>query len=96
MRFGSKWCAALSSAVSQGGPEGQVAGFNAKVLFCNTSVQNVYGIERFVKNEHLQQVPQYLKLQIHAFNDPKRCIFVCKQLGFCSTCGQKWQIFEKV
>ena len=89
MRFGSKWCAALPSALSQGGPEGQVARFNAKVLFCNTSVQNVYGIERFVKNEHLQQVPQYLKLQIHASNASKACELAVKIWGFCPTCCQK-------
>ena len=31
--FASKWCAALSSASSSGGPEGQVARFNANVFF---------------------------------------------------------------
>ena len=33
--FACKWCAALSSAVSSGGPEGQVARFNANSFFKN-------------------------------------------------------------
>ena len=40
--FNSKWCAALSSVVCLGGPEGQVAGFNANVFFENISGPDVY------------------------------------------------------
>ena len=69
--FACKWCATLSSAVSSGGPEGQVARFNANVWFKNISVPYVNDIERNVENGHLQQVLQYLKLRIHAHTDPK-------------------------
>ena len=40
--FTGKWCAALSSVVCLGGPEGQVAGFNANVFFENISGPDVY------------------------------------------------------
>ena len=70
--FACKWCAALSSAVSSGGPEGQVSTFNANVFFKNTAEPNLNDIENNVENEYLQQVLQYLKLRIHASIDPKR------------------------
>ena len=51
--FLCKWCAALSSAVSLGGPEGQKFRFNAKLVFENISAQYVNHIQRFCKNEFL-------------------------------------------
>ena len=49
--FIGKWCATLSSALSLGGPEGQVCRFNAKVLFRNTSEQKVHCSEGFFRNQ---------------------------------------------
>ena len=80
--FLSKWCAALSSAVSLGGPEGQSFRFNAKLVFENISAPYVNDTERFCKNEYFQQVPEYLKLRIHAPNDAKCDEHFFKQLGF--------------
>ena len=91
--FACKWCAALSSAVSSGGPEGQVLTFNANVFFKNTAEPNLSDIERKNENEYLQQLPQYLKLRIHASTDRNRRIFVFKPLGFCVNMWSKMSIF---
>ena len=66
-----KWCAALSSVFHSGAPEGQLPGFNAKVLFATTSVETVSEIATFLKKEYRQHVPQYLKLQINAIKVSK-------------------------
>ena len=62
-----KWCAALSSVVCLGGPEGQVAGFNANVVFENISPPDVYIMERSFRNEYLQQNLKNMKLQKNVF-----------------------------
>ena len=93
--FACKWCAALSSAVSTGGPEGQVSKFNANVCFKNIPVPYVNDIERNVENEYLQQVLQYLKPRIHASTDPKCWIVAFKLWGFCVNMWSKMPIFWK-
>ena len=60
--FTSKWCAALSSVVCLGGPEGQVAGFNANVVFKNITAPDVYIMETYFRNEYLQQNLKNIKL----------------------------------
>ena len=65
--FNRKWCAALSSVVCLGGPEGQVAGFNANVVFGNITVPDVHIMETYLRNEHLQQNLKNMKLQKNVF-----------------------------
>ena len=65
--FTSKWCAALSSVVCLGGPEGQVAGFNANVVFKNTAEPDVYILKTYLRNEYLQQNLKNMKLQKSVF-----------------------------
>ena len=67
MLFAGKWCAALSSVVCLGGPEGQVAGFNANVWFENISGPDVYILETYLRNEYLQQNLNNMKLQKNVF-----------------------------
>ena len=67
MLFISKWCAALSSVVCLGGPEGQVAGFNANVFFENISAPDVEIMETYFRNEYLQQNLKNIKLQKNVF-----------------------------
>ena len=61
------WCAALSSVVCLGGPEGQVAGFNANVVFKNIAEPDVYILETYLRNEYLQQNLKNMKLQKKVF-----------------------------
>ena len=65
--FTRKWCAALFSVVCLGGPEGQVARFNANVFFKNTADPNVYIIETYLRNEYLQQNLKNMKPQKNVF-----------------------------
>ena len=65
--FASKWCAALSSVVCPGGPEGQVAGFNANVVFKNTAEPDVHILKIHLRNEYLQQNLKNMKLQKSVF-----------------------------
>ena len=67
MLFISKWCAALSSVVCLGGPEGQVAGFNANVVFENIIVPDVHIMETYLRNEYLQQNLKNMKPQKNVF-----------------------------
>ena len=67
VRGKSKWCAALSSVVCLGGPEGQVAGFNANVVFKNIAEPDVYILETYLRNEYLQQNLKNMKLQKKVF-----------------------------
>ena len=62
MLFNRKWCAALSSVVCLGGPEGQVAGFNANVVFKNIAEPDVNILETYLTNEYLQQNLKNMKL----------------------------------
>ena len=89
-RWYGLWCAALSSAVSRGGPEGQLPGFNANVLFKNIPVPYVIGVMFSFKIQHLQQHPQYLKLEIHAAQMPK-CF--CKPFKLWGFWSHMWSIF---
>ena len=91
--FACKWCAALSSAVSSGGPEGQVARFNANSFFKNITGPYGNDIQRNVENDNLQQDPGYLKLRIHASTDPKCSIFVFKLWVFSVNMWSKMSTF---
>ena len=93
--FVCKWCAALSSAVSSGGPEGQVARFNANSFFKNITGPYGNDIQRNVENANLQQDPGYLKFRIHASTDPKCSIFVFNLWGFSVNMWSKMSIFCK-
>ena len=93
--FTGKWCAALSSAVSSGGPKGQVAWFNANSFFKNITGPYGNDIQRNVENDNFQQDPGYFKLRLHASTDPKCSIFVFKLWGFSVNMWSKMSIFWK-
>ena len=85
--FTSKWCAALSSVVCLGGPEGQVAGFNANVWFENISGPDVYILKTYLRNEYLQQNLNNMKLQKNVFKMYFERFWHANFLGFGPALG---------
>ena len=95
VRFASKWCAAISSAVSLGGPEGQVFKFNANLWLQNITASYVHFSERYSQNGYLRWVPVYLKLQIRTSNVSKSWNLDLKLSGFWVHMWAKMTIFWK-
>ena len=84
-----KWCAALSSVVLHGGPEGRKNRFNANVVWENILGLSVKFMFEIFENWSREDFPEYLTLRIHVFKLKfaskifvKLCVFLCLMSKF--------------
>ena len=87
--FWYKWCAALSSVVLRGGPEGRKNRFNANVVWEKVLGLFVKFMCEMFENWSRENFPEYLMLRIHAFKlnsafkiFVKLCGFLCLMCDF--------------
>jgi len=84
-----KWCAALSSVVLHGEPEGHKIRFNANVWWEKVLGLDVKFMFEIFENWSPQHFPEYLTLRIHVFKLKfafkifvKLCVFLCLMSDF--------------